>query len=77
MWGVCEVDEVVEGDLKLKLLKDVHVPADVVERKIYTFRWKLSDSDKKDLREAQEGGFTGMWLDGATLEMVREGEPKR
>jgi hypothetical protein len=77
MWGVCEVDEVIEGDLKLKLLKDVRVPADVVEGMIYTFRWKISDSDREHLRKAQDAGFTGMWLDCETLELVRDGEPNR
>jgi hypothetical protein len=77
IWGVCEVDKVLQGDMKLALLKDVHVPADIVEGRLYTSRWQISDSDRERLRKAQEGGFTGMWLDGETLEVVPDGEPKR
>jgi len=77
MWGVCEVDEVVEGDLKLRVLKDVRVPADVVEGLVYTFRWKISDSDKEYLRKAQDSGYTGIWLDHEFLELVRDGGPDR
>lgn len=77
MWGVCEIEEVVEGDLKLKYLKDVDVPADVMEGRIYTFRWKPSDSTRESLRKAEEGGFTGIWLHGDTLELIRDGQPDR
>lgn len=75
IFGVCEVVEVLEGDLKLERLIHVHVPADVVEGLVYTFRWKISDSDRYHLRKAQEGGYRGMWLDGLTLELVRGEEP--
>lgn len=75
VWGVCEVDEVIEGDLNLKLLKNVHVPEDVVEGRIYTFRWQMSDSDKEDVRKAREGGFTGIWLDDVTLELIGSDKP--
>ena len=74
LWGVCEVVEVLEGELKLERLLDVHVPEDVVEGLNYTFRWKPSDSERERLRKAREGGFTGIWLDGKTLEVVRARE---
>jgi hypothetical protein len=74
MWGVCEVIEVLEGELKLKYLKGVEVPAGVENGKAYTFRWKTWGADRKQLREAEASGFAGIWLLGVTLELVRAGE---
>lgn len=68
-WGICEVIEVLKGDLKLKYLKGVHVPAGAESGQICTFRWMISDADRKKAREAEAGGFTGMWV-GVTLELV-------
>ena len=76
LFGVCEVVEVQKGDLTIKRLLGVRVPEDVKEGEVHTFRWKLSLSDAEHLKKAQDGGFTGYWVDG-DLELVRARERER
>jgi hypothetical protein len=65
---VVEVAEVLRGELKLKRLIDASLPDDLKEGK-YTFRWRRSAADRKEVRAAEQKGFTGMWID-AKLELV-------
>lgn len=67
---VCEVLEVLQGQLKLQRLMDIDLPKDVQEGETYTFRWKLSGSTQQELRKAEAGGYTGMWLGGERLEFA-------
>lgn len=72
---VCEVLEVLQGQLKLKRLMDIDLPKDVLEGETYTFRWKLSGSMQQELRKAEAGGYTGMWLGGERLEFAGPAKP--
>lgn len=66
---VCDVLEVLTGQLKLERLLDVEVPGDLQEGE-HTFRWKPSESTLKEVQKAEAGGYTGMWLGGARLEVL-------
>jgi hypothetical protein len=68
-WPVCRVISVEKGDLKIKYLKGVTVPAGVAEDEVHTFRWILDASDMEHLKKAQDGGNTAARIH-ASLEVV-------
>lgn len=70
LFKVCDVVEVLQGELKVTRLVGVNLPDDLAEDATYTFRWRPSDSTRKHLRKAEEGGYTGMWVDGENLELL-------
>jgi uncharacterized protein (TIGR03067 family) len=67
---VCEVLEVLAGQLKLKRLIDIDLPKDVKVEEAYRFRWRPSESTLEEVRKAEAGGYTGMWLGGERLELI-------
>ena len=75
---VFEVVEVLGGDLKIK---NIHVramteggvayPQDLEEGKIYSLRFRPSESTKKQMSENEEKGHPFLWVDGREIEAYK------
>jgi hypothetical protein len=67
---VCDVVEVLRGQLRMKFLRLMSLPEGVGDGGMATIRWRPTDSNRAAMRDAEAGGFKGMWVDGEALEVL-------
>jgi hypothetical protein len=62
MQPTCEIEEVLQGELKLKELKGFQRLENGKDFVVYTFRWRISARMEKWLRKVEEAGYEVVWL---------------